>query len=190
MITITDAQELKEQLKAVQSELVPVSPNPVDVAWGSNRPQRSHDKVFIHPLEFAGQDYKEKLDKVRKYLFEKKQFGVIVSALDEVAWLFNLRGSDIDCSPVFYAYAVVTLTKVVLYIQPEKLTETVRQHLCDVQIRPYDAIFDDLKNMGLVGDQKMYVDQNTSMAIASAIGLVNSKTDSTKRKSCLTLSFC
>jgi Xaa-Pro aminopeptidase len=175
LITLSDARELEEQLKTVQSHLIPVSPNPVDLAWGSDRPQRSHDALFIHTIKYAGEAYQDKLNKVHKYLFEKKYFGVIVSALDEIAWLFNLRGSDVDCSPVFYAYALITQTEATLYVQQEKLTEAVHQHLQGVQLKPYDAIFDELKTVQLTDGQKICIDENTSMAIALAIGLVNIK---------------
>ncbi|KAG1146496.1 hypothetical protein G6F37_004665 [Rhizopus arrhizus] len=173
LITLSDARELEEQLKTVQSHLIPVSPNPVDLAWGSDRPQRSHDALFIHTIKYAGEAYQDKLNKVHKYLFEKKYFGVIVSALDEIAWLFNLRGSDVDCSPVFYAYALITQTEATLYVQQEKLTEAVHQHLQGVQLKPYGAIFDELKTVQLTDGQKICIDENTSMAIALAIGLNN-----------------
>ncbi|CAO3666613.1 unnamed protein product [Rhizopus stolonifer] len=173
LTTVSDGRELKEQLKEVQSEIVPVSPNPVDVVWGSDRPQRSHDPLFIHPIEFAGESHQEKINKVHKYLFKSKYSGVIVSALDEVAWLFNLRGSDVECSPVFYGYALITQTEAILYVQSEKITPAVAQHLQGVQIKPYDSIFDDLRTFQLIDDQKMCIDENTSMAIALAIGTGN-----------------
>lgn len=114
--------------------------------------------------------YDVKLKKVQTYLKEKSQYGIIVSALDEIAWLFNLRGSDVDCNPVFYAYAIVTQTETTLYIHPEKLTQQVRAYLQDhVIIKDYDAIFEDLKQLELKSE-KMLIDSNTSWAIVSAIG--------------------
>jgi Xaa-Pro aminopeptidase len=127
-------------------------------------------------VEFAGESHQDKLEKVRQHLKTKHQFGVIVSALDEIAWLFNLRGSDVDCNPVFYAYAIVTQQDATLYINPEKLTNDVRQHLEGIQLKPYDAIFSDLassREQLVSTKQKMLIDGNTSMAIEEAAGSDN-----------------
>jgi Xaa-Pro aminopeptidase len=120
-----------------------------------------------------GESHQDKLLKIRQHLKEKKQYGVIVSALDEIAWVFNLRGSDVECNPVFYAYAVITKTDATLYINPEKLTESVRQHLEGIQSKPYDAIFADLAQLKEAlssSQQKMLIDANTSLAIEEAVG--------------------
>jgi Xaa-Pro aminopeptidase len=174
LTTANDARNLQTQLNNVNSTLVPVSPNPVDVAWGEARPAYPLDTVFIHPVSFAGESFQAKIDKVQKHLNDNNAYGVIVSALDEVAWLLNLRGSDVDCNPVFYAYVLVTVDQTVLYIQQEKLTDEVKDYLQGVQIRPYHAVFDDLKALqaGLNG-KKVFVDGSTSMAIEEAIGAVS-----------------
>ncbi|CEP17177.1 hypothetical protein [Parasitella parasitica] len=177
LTTVADAQDLRERLSTVDSVLVPVERNLVDIAWGDERPSTPHDKVFVHSVEFAaqilGETHQDKLSKVVQHLKEKDRFGIIVSALDEVAWLFNLRGSDVDCNPVFYAYAVVTQSQPTLYINPEKLTPAVRDHLEGVELKPYDAIFDDLrqlKNTLASSNQKFLIDGNTSLAIEEAVG--------------------
>ncbi|OBZ85577.1 putative Xaa-Pro aminopeptidase P [Choanephora cucurbitarum] len=173
LTSIEDAQYLRSSLSTVNSELVPVKQNLVDLAWGKERPLAPSDKIFVHPVEFAGESHHDKLDKLRTYLREKKQYGVIVSALDEIAWLFNLRGSDVDCNPVFYAYAIITQTEATLYINPEKLTEKVHQHLEGIQLRDYDQIFDDLDQSRaaiMASEQKMILDSSTSWAIEEAIG--------------------
>ncbi|CAO0802804.1 unnamed protein product [Mucor circinelloides] len=173
LTTVADAHDLKERLETVHSVLVPVERNLVDIAWGNQRPSAPHDKVFVHPVEFAGESHHDKLSKLVQHLKEKDQFGVIVSALDEIAWLFNLRGSDVDCNPVFYAYAVITQTQATLYINPEKLTAPVREHLKGIELKPYDAIFDDLrqfKSTLTTCHQKFLIDGNTSLAIEEAVG--------------------
>ncbi|GAA5809696.1 hypothetical protein MFLAVUS_003109 [Mucor flavus] len=171
LTTVADAHDLQSRLDAVNSRLIPVRRNLVDLAWGSHRPSTPHDKVFVHPIEYAGESHQDKLEKVRQYLRSKNQFGVIVSALDEIAWLFNLRGSDVDCNPVFYAYATVTTTETTLYINPEKLTDSVRQHLHGIELKPYDAIFQDLSGLKTqLTTQKFLIDGNTSLAIETAVG--------------------
>ena len=74
---------------------------------------------------------------------------MVVNMLDEVAWLFNLRGTDIDFNPVFFAYAVVTQDKVLLFVNAAQVNDTVRAHLGDaVEIRPYDEFFAYLSGLG------------------------------------------
>ncbi|KAK3062028.1 hypothetical protein LTR53_019552, partial [Teratosphaeriaceae sp. CCFEE 6253] len=94
--------------------------------------------------EYAGKRYQDKVEELRKELDKKKAAGFVVSMLDEIAWLFNLRGSDIPYNPVFFSYAVVTPTTVTLYIDETKLSKSAKSHLEGVTIRPYSDIFSDI----------------------------------------------
>ncbi|KAI9490758.1 peptidase M24, structural domain-containing protein [Zychaea mexicana] len=176
LITAADARLLSESLKTVDSSLVPVHENPVDKAW-ADRPAAPQDVVISHPIKFAGKSHVDKLDDVRKYIQGKDAFGVVVSALDEVAWLFNLRGSDVECNPVFYSYAIVSLSDAILYVNPSKITEEVRQHLGDlVTLKPYTAVFEDLKQIGdklSVTAKKLITNSKTSLAVEVAAGQTN-----------------
>ena len=67
--------------------------------WGKDRPPRRKGKVFSLPLEFSGQSSEEKIHLIREQLSKKEAAGIVVNMLDEVAWLFNLRGSDVDYNP-------------------------------------------------------------------------------------------
>ena len=112
----------------------------------------------------------DKIVQVREELEKKKAKAIVVTMLDEVAWLFNLRGSDIDFNPgelrrvlrkriypnkflfflVFFAYTVITTEKTLLFIRQEQLNDAAREYLGDhVEIKPYDSFFDYLK--GLAG---------------------------------------
>lgn len=74
---------------------------------------------------------------------------MVVSMLDEVAWLFNLRGSDIGFNPVFFAYAVVTQDSTVLFVNPSQVDDKVRAHLgSEIEIHPYDTFFKYLSGLG------------------------------------------
>jgi Xaa-Pro aminopeptidase len=96
-------------------------------------------------VKYAGKKFEDKLEDLRKELEKKKSEGMIVSMLDEIAWLFNLRGNDIDYNPVFFSYALVTSKDATLFIDESKITEEVKTHLGgDVSIKPYTAIFDEL----------------------------------------------
>ena len=66
----------------------------MDEIWGPDRPPRPNNPVMVLPVEFAGQPFQEKIEAVRKELEKKKSPGFVVSMLDEIAWLFNLRGSE------------------------------------------------------------------------------------------------
>jgi len=98
-----------------------------------------------------------------------------VTMLDEVAWLFNLRGSDIDFNPVFFAYAVVTTEKTLLFIRQEQLNDAARQYLGDqVEIRSYDSFFDYLKGLAgtlnLGAESKILIGNEASLAVTHALG--------------------
>jgi Xaa-Pro aminopeptidase len=159
VITATDARKLSETLKKKShATLVGVSENLVDKIW-QNRPSRPTEKVIVLNEKYAGKSYKEKLDDLRKDLKKKKAAGMVVSMLDEVAWLFNLRGSDIPYNPVFFSYAAVTPHSATLYVDSSKLGPEIKDYLGDsVEIKPYDALFSDLA--GIAATAANEVQQN------------------------------
>lgn len=122
-----------------------VNENLVDKVWGSSRPPRPTEKVKVLPEIYTGKPFTEKIEDLRKELAKKKTAGMIVSMLDEIAWLFNLRGNDIPYNPVFFSYAAITPTSATIYVDDHKITSDVRSALGkDVSIKPYDALFSDL----------------------------------------------
>ncbi|EWZ38335.1 xaa-Pro aminopeptidase [Fusarium oxysporum Fo47] len=146
LISGSTAKNLAEKIrKNGGAELVPVDGNLVDLVWGDERPSRPSEQVIIQPDELAGESVLNKLTKVRQELEKKHSPGFLVSMLDEIAWLFNLRGNDIPYNPVFFAYATVTPDAAKLYIDEAKLDDKCRSHLTSnkVDIKPYEAIFDD-----------------------------------------------
>ncbi|KIX10556.1 uncharacterized protein Z518_01640 [Rhinocladiella mackenziei CBS 650.93] len=148
VITASDARKLSETLKKKShATLVGVSENLVDKIW-KDRPPRPAEKVIVLLEEYAGKSYKDKLDDLRKELKKKKAAGMVVSMLDEIAWLLNLRGSDIPYNPVFFSYAAVTPNSATLYIDSSKIDSEVEEYLRGaVDIKPYDALFSDLTNI-------------------------------------------
>ncbi|KAJ2692344.1 hypothetical protein H4218_006363, partial [Coemansia sp. IMI 209128] len=97
-----------------------------------------------------------------------------------IAWLFNLRGSDIDYNPVFFAYALVTKTDVTLYIDDAKLDSSVRSHLQGIRTRPYSAIFGELDALSaslVQKKRKLLAGQTASWALVKALGEGNVKVD-------------
>lgn len=112
--------------------------DPAEALW-TDRPPIPKNKVEIQPLELAGESAESKIERVRQSLAEQGEDGIVISQLDEIAWLLNLRGSDVHCNPVFVSYVLLTQNDVTLFIDSEKLDENVKQYLesINVKVRPY-----------------------------------------------------
>ncbi|KAH7140541.1 putative Xaa-Pro aminopeptidase P [Dactylonectria macrodidyma] len=150
LISGSTAKNLADKIhKSGGAELIPIEENLIDLVWGAERPARPREPVSVQPDTFAGESVKNKLTKLRQELEKKHSPGFVVSMLDEIAWLFNLRGNDIPYNPVFFSYAIVTPTSATLYIDDSKLNEDGRSHLAsnNVNIKPYDAILNDAREL-------------------------------------------
>ncbi|KAJ2880417.1 hypothetical protein H4R27_004730, partial [Coemansia aciculifera] len=161
-------------------DLVAIEENLVDIVWGNQRPPRPQDKVFIHDVKYAGESHADKITRVRAGFESLDTDGLVVAALDKIAWLFNLRGGDIDYNPVFFAYALVTKTDVTLYIDDTKLDSNVRSHLQGIKTRPYSTIFGELNELSTTlvqSKRKLLAGQNASWALVKALGEDNVKVD-------------
>ncbi|KAK5016567.1 hypothetical protein LTR39_002016 [Cryomyces antarcticus] len=164
VITAPDARKLAEKIKKKGgADLKAVKDNLVDAVWGKDKPARPNEKVKVLSVDFAGKEFKTKLEDLRKDLDKRKNAGFVISMLDEVAWLFNLRGNDIPYNPVFFSYAVVTPTTATLYVDDSKLSAEVKSHLEDaVSIRPYGAIFEDIEAMSSSSAEGQEQDSSTA----------------------------
>lgn len=129
--------------------MLPLEENLVDLAWGEERPIRPQEPIVVLPQKFAGKNVQAKLDELRQELVKKQAAGFVVSMLDEIAWLFNLRGSDIPFNPVFFSYAIVTHDTATLYVDESKLDAAAKAHLAqaNIQLKPYDAILGDSRSL-------------------------------------------
>jgi Xaa-Pro aminopeptidase len=145
LVTAENAKRITEKIKKKGGKkLKPVKENLIDLVWGSEKPVRPTGKTIALDVKFAGKKFEEKLEDLRKELDKKKAPAIVLSMLDEIAWLYNLRGSDIEYNPVFFAYSIVTPDDATLFIDEAKLTDEVKAHLGDaVKIKPYDAIFEE-----------------------------------------------
>ncbi|KJZ78894.1 Putative Xaa-Pro aminopeptidase P [Hirsutella minnesotensis 3608] len=175
------AKKLAEQIrKAGGAELRPLEDNLIDLVWAEGRPERSCRVVTVVPDVIAGKSVQDKVTDLRQELAKKSCLGFFVSMLDEVAWMFNLRGSDIPYNPVFFSYAIVTQQTATLYIDESKLTDLVRSHLAshNVDIKPYDAFFADARSHhtqaisidGSTGLQTFLISNKGSWALQRALG--------------------
>ncbi len=122
------------------AELVAVDTNPVDRIW-ADRPQPSMAQLVPHADRHAGKGAAAKRQDMADWLIGRKADAVVLSALDSIAWTFNVRGKDVDRTPVALAYALVHADATAdLYVAPEKIGDAVRQHLGNaVRIHPRDA---------------------------------------------------
>ena len=107
--------------------------DPLKWIW-KDRPALPADKIVVHPLKYAGESAASKLERIRKVLREKHVDGMLVSALDDVAWILNLRGSDVHCNPVFVAYLLIKTNGATLYVDKNKITPEVEKWLLDAGV--------------------------------------------------------
>ena len=110
--------------------------DPLEQIW-ENRPSLPANPVEIQPLEYAGETLASKVDRIRKSLRELHADGMLVSALDDIAWTLNLRGTDVHCNPVFVSYLLIESDKVSLFVDDNKLSPEVKQYLQDNQVSLY-----------------------------------------------------
>ena len=121
--------------------------DPLAQIW-QNRPPIPENKVEIYPMKFAGESCRDKITRIRKALREKHADGMLMSALDDIAWTLNLRGTDVHCNPVFVSYLLISSKDVTLYINKVKLSTEIEAYLKaeGVAIAPYKDIAKGLKD--------------------------------------------
>lgn len=161
---------MEKKLESVGSKLVPISDSLVDAIRADDRPARPSKDVTTH--SFAGQSRASKIKQVQDFLASGNYDGTVFTALDEIAWLLNLRGSDIHCCPVFFAFCIVTLDKTILYTNNRLPAEILDEQ--SVEVREYDRIKHDLQNK--FRGQRFVIDKNlTNLSIVKALGEVSAQ---------------
>lgn len=114
-----------------------------------NRPALPVSPFYVFDVQYAGQSASEKIASLRSEMSAKNAQYFVLSALDDIAWLFNIRGNDVDYNPVVIAYALVSLNKTTLYIDSLKLTSETKQYLKHegVETASYEQVFTDLESV-------------------------------------------
>ncbi|KFD70101.1 hypothetical protein M514_02259 [Trichuris suis] len=166
--------DLSSKLSKSSIRLIPVPANLVDCIWGTSRPHLPAAHLFQHSLEFAGVPWQTKVLMVQEKMKSVKAQALLISALDEVAWLFNIRGSDIPYTPVFFAYCIVMDSSVSLFIHAEKVSAELKQYLTDpwmtVTLEPYDSVHKYLTLLASRKDvQRIWIPPETNYALYSAV---------------------
>ena len=121
-------EALVSELRAEGGITLRTNFDPMQRIW-HDRPSIPDASVFIHPMEYAGESAADKLTRIRRALRTVHADGMLVSALDDIAWTLNLRGTDVHCNPVFVSYLLISPTSATLYINNEKLTAEVSAYL-------------------------------------------------------------
>ena len=146
--TKTWVEQATKALAENGATLVAVDTNPVDAVW-PDQPLPSNARLVVQPDQFAGRSSAEKRQEIADWLTKAKADAAVLSALDSIAWTFNVRGQDVDRTPVALAYALINADGTAdLFAAPEKVGEDVAQHLGNaVRLHPRDAFSGHLANM-------------------------------------------
>ncbi len=143
------------------ASMLPVTGNPVDAVW-ADRPAPSAAPALVHPTELAGQSSEAKRSQVAEWLTAKGLDAAVVSALDSVAWLLNIRGADVDRTPVALSFVIAHADGTAeLFIAEDKVTPELRAHLGNaVTVAPYSAF---AAGLGKLAGKKVAVDPERSV---------------------------
>ncbi len=155
------AETFKRDAEQIGLKVRFMEENLVDAIW-ADQPGLPDDAIRVHPLEYAGESVADKLTRLRREMEAKKCTAHVVTMLDAIAWLYNLRGSDVDYNPVFVAYALVTADEAFLFVKDGKADEGVRAHLKGlVTILDYKDFGPALDNLAATG-QRVWIDGATT----------------------------
>lgn len=135
------AQQLTAELRKQGGMTLRLNFDPLERIW-TDRPAIPDGAISLHPLEYAGEATPQKLMRIRQALRLRHCDGMLVSALDDIAWVLNLRGHDVHCNPVFVAYLAIEPDTATLFVDERKLTAEVRAYLAEVGVvvRPYGDV--------------------------------------------------
>jgi Xaa-Pro aminopeptidase len=158
----------REALAARGAELVPVGRNPIDAVW-AEQPGPSTARLIVHPETYAGKSSAAKRQEMGDWLREQKADAAVLSALDSIAWTFNVRGADVDHTPVALSFALVHEDGTAdLFVSSEKIGDDVRQHLGNgVRVHERHAFEPHLR--GLVGKTVVADPERAVAAIFEAL---------------------
>ncbi len=143
---VSSVKDLVRDLRRQGGITVRTNFDPLDEIW-KDRPSIPENKIEVHPMKYAGETTLSKIGRVRKALRDKGADGMLVSALDDIAWALNLRGSDVHCNPVFVAYLLLSTREATLFVDKAKLTPEVESYLQsqDVKVAAYENVDEALK---------------------------------------------
>lgn len=139
------------------------------IIW-KDRPELSAEKAYVFPIKYSGKSAEEKIDMVRSEMAQKGADVHILTTLDDIAWLYNIRGNDVMCTPVVLSFAALTMDKAYIFANPKVFDAEVTEHLKNngVEIRPYEEVYSFVSN--IPSDKKVLVDTDrANYAIVKSI---------------------
>jgi len=160
LLTVAEARRYAQACAEVGAKFMPVSKNLVDLIW-QDQPTRSQKPLFVQPLKFAGKTAKAKLNDIGAELKKSRSEAVFIAEPSSVAWLFNLRGSDVPFTPVVLAYALVhQKAKAELFIEEERLPPDVRKALRPIADVYAPALL--VQRLKKLSRKKIVLDENSA----------------------------
>ena len=137
MFSVNDYKDWSEKIELKSIDLI----KPL---WTEDRPAIPADKLYPYSADFAGETVESKLARMREKIAAMHGDSLIVSALDEIAWLLNIRGNDVEYNPVVISYVVLEADKCTLFVNPKKVDSPAQNYLDfnNIDIQPYEAVFD------------------------------------------------
>ncbi|BAM41808.1 uncharacterized protein TOT_040000923 [Theileria orientalis strain Shintoku] len=174
--------------KVKDKEFVGLSDNPVDAVWAGDRPAFPLGPLKIYPLKYSGVSVSEKLVSVRDEMKKNNVNALALTNLDDVAYMLNLRGSDVECSPLFYAYLLVEMEKITLFVDHRKLDDETKTYLksFSVETRDYNDLFPYVENLGtgekgvILSKFRMWASPSASVYLCTSF--LKNNTESTPRE--------
>lgn len=166
--SFAEVAAMEQELATKGNITVRTDVDPMAELW-TDRPIIPDNMVSLHPLEYSGESTSSKISRVRKHLLDCGADGLLVTALDEIAWVLNLRGSDVHCNPVFVSYLLISPENITLYINNVKLPEEVKAYLVSehINVQAYDSVVEGLR---LYAGKSLLVDMSsTNYSLATAV---------------------
>ncbi len=146
--------------------------DPLDIIW-KDRPQIPLNQVTLHELQYAGEDAVSKISRIRKALRSQHADGMLVSSLDCIAWVLNMRGSDVHCNPVFVSYLLITSRTATLFVDSRKLDDAVKNYLGEIGVQQ-KAYADIKESLRTYPDYNILIDADeVNYTLAKSIGCKN-----------------
>ena len=151
MYSVNGYRELKATLE--EGGLALVSMDLISPLWTEGRPAIPTSLLYEYEEKYTGESVESKLARVRKALEERHCQALVISALDEIGWLLNIRGKDVDYTPCLISYVVVEMQKCTIFVAPNKVDDAARAYLnrVRVDIADYDQVFDYLQHIKAEG---------------------------------------
>lgn len=137
-----------KELEEIKGAKITYNLDLVDKLWGEDRPKMSAEPGYELALCYAGEERRDKIKKIQNHLEEKNADVTVISSLDDIMWILNLRGNDVKCNPVILSYLAIFKGRVVLYINQNVLSDDVKLNLAKdrVILKDYNDIYSDITN--------------------------------------------